>query len=100
MNVPFNKPHMTGKETAYIQQAVAAGKISGNGEFTRVDAPEKLTLAVNDYLIADSRILRPLAFKPERNFRRLGRIERDVVADHLTGHATKPNNTTGKDQVK
>ena len=31
MNVPFNKPHMTGQETAYIQQAVAAGKISGNG---------------------------------------------------------------------
>ncbi len=35
MNVPFNKPHMTGKETAYIQQAVATGKISGNGEFTK-----------------------------------------------------------------
>ena len=35
MNIPFNKPHMTGKETEYIRQAVASGKISGNGEFTK-----------------------------------------------------------------
>lgn len=34
-NIPFNKPFLTGKETQYIEQAVKAGKISGNGEFTQ-----------------------------------------------------------------
>ncbi|WP_323788724.1 dTDP-4-amino-4,6-dideoxygalactose transaminase [Psychroserpens sp.] len=33
--IPFNKPFLTGKETAYIEQAVASGKISGNGMFTK-----------------------------------------------------------------
>lgn len=33
--IPFNKPYMTGKEAEYITQAVASGKISGNGEFTK-----------------------------------------------------------------
>ena len=33
--IPFNKPYLTGKETAYIEQAVRFGKISGNGEFTK-----------------------------------------------------------------
>ena len=32
--IHFNRPHMTGKETEYIRQAVLDGKISGNGEFT------------------------------------------------------------------
>ncbi|SFD32286.1 dTDP-4-amino-4,6-dideoxygalactose transaminase [Paracidovorax konjaci] len=32
--IPFNKPFMTGRELDYIQQAVASGKISGNGGFT------------------------------------------------------------------
>ena len=32
--IHFNRPHMTGKETEYIRQAVESGKISGNGEFT------------------------------------------------------------------
>lgn len=32
---PFNKPYFTGKETIYIEQAVASGKISGNGLFTK-----------------------------------------------------------------
>lgn len=35
MNIPFNKPHLTGRETEYIRQAVASGKISGDGMFTR-----------------------------------------------------------------
>lgn len=35
MKIPFNKPFLTGKETYYIEQAVTAGKISGNGEFTK-----------------------------------------------------------------
>ena len=35
MKIPFNKPYMTGKETEYIRQAVDAGKLSGNGEFTK-----------------------------------------------------------------
>ena len=33
--IHFNRPHMTGKETEYIRQAVEGGKISGNGEFTK-----------------------------------------------------------------
>lgn len=33
--IPFNKPHLTGKELEYIQSAVASGKISGNGVFTQ-----------------------------------------------------------------
>ncbi|MDG5492256.1 dTDP-4-amino-4,6-dideoxygalactose transaminase [Psychroserpens sp. SPM9] len=33
--IPFNKPFLTGKETAYIEQAVSSGMISGNGMFTK-----------------------------------------------------------------
>lgn len=33
--IPFNKPYLTGKETHYIQDAVASGKISGNGIYTQ-----------------------------------------------------------------
>ena len=33
--IPFNKPFLTGRETEYIKQAVASGKISGNGLFTQ-----------------------------------------------------------------
>ena len=35
MNIPFNKPHLTGKEAHYMYQAVAEGKLSGNGVFTK-----------------------------------------------------------------
>jgi len=33
--IPFNKPHLTGKEAHYIYQAVSEGKLSGNGGFTK-----------------------------------------------------------------
>lgn len=33
--IPFNKPFLHGKELVYIAQAVATGKISGDGEFTK-----------------------------------------------------------------
>ena len=33
--IDFNRPHLTGKETHYIYQAVADGKLSGNGVFTK-----------------------------------------------------------------
>ena len=33
--IPFNKPHMTGRELAYIAQAHGLGHLAGNGEFTR-----------------------------------------------------------------
>ena len=33
--IPFNKPFLTGKEAHYMYQAVYAGKLSGNGEFTK-----------------------------------------------------------------
>ena len=35
MNIPFNKPHLTGKEAHYMYQAVYNGKLSGNGDFTK-----------------------------------------------------------------
>ena len=35
MNIPFNKPYLSGKETEYIKEAVASGKISGDGIFTK-----------------------------------------------------------------
>src|SRR6187402_2731026 len=34
--IPFNKPHLTGKETHYIYDAVSTGKISGNGKYTKM----------------------------------------------------------------
>lgn len=33
--IPFNKPYLHGKELVYIAEAVAGGKISGDGVFTR-----------------------------------------------------------------
>ena len=35
MNIAFNKPYLSGKETEYIHQAVLSCKISGDGIFTR-----------------------------------------------------------------
>ena len=34
--IPFNRPHLTGKETHYIYDAVSIGKLSGNGKFTQM----------------------------------------------------------------
>ena len=36
MNIPFNKPYFTGKETHYIEDAIKRGKISGNGYYTHL----------------------------------------------------------------
>lgn len=33
--IDFNRPHITGKETDYIIEAVKSGKLSGNGIFTK-----------------------------------------------------------------
>lgn len=33
--IPFNKPFLVGNEVRYIEEAVATGKISGNGSFTK-----------------------------------------------------------------
>lgn len=35
INIPFNKPYLTGKETVYIEDAVRSGKISGDGIYTK-----------------------------------------------------------------
>lgn len=35
IQIPFNKPYLTGKETHYIYEAVGSGKLSGNGIFTQ-----------------------------------------------------------------
>jgi dTDP-4-amino-4,6-dideoxygalactose transaminase len=32
--IPFNRPHLTGREFTYIQEAAAAGQLAGNGRFT------------------------------------------------------------------
>lgn len=34
--IPFNKPHLTGKEMHYMYDAVSTGKISGNGKYTQL----------------------------------------------------------------
>jgi dTDP-4-amino-4,6-dideoxygalactose transaminase len=34
--LPFNKPHLTGKEIHFIYDAVNTGKISGNGKYTQM----------------------------------------------------------------
>lgn len=34
--IPFNKPYLTGNELQYIADAVASGKISGNGKYTNL----------------------------------------------------------------
>jgi len=36
MQIPFNKPYLTGKETFYIQDAVYSGHLSGNGKYTKL----------------------------------------------------------------
>jgi dTDP-4-amino-4,6-dideoxygalactose transaminase len=33
--IPFNRPHLTGREFTYIQEAAAAGQLAGNGRFTQ-----------------------------------------------------------------
>jgi dTDP-4-amino-4,6-dideoxygalactose transaminase len=33
--IPFNRPHLTGREIHYIQQAADQGQLAGNGAFTR-----------------------------------------------------------------
>ncbi len=33
--IPFNKPHITGKEFEYIQQAISSRNLSGDGVFTK-----------------------------------------------------------------
>ncbi|WP_110400209.1 dTDP-4-amino-4,6-dideoxygalactose transaminase [Sphaerotilus hippei] len=35
IKIPFNKPYLHGRELVYIAQAVASGKISGDGIFTK-----------------------------------------------------------------
>ena len=57
---------------------------SPRGEVFRIDAPAAFRLAVTDYLIAGSRILRPLVDRADRGFRRTGILERDAAAKFLT----------------
>ena len=35
MIIPFNKPYTTGKELEFINESIASGQISGNGNFTQ-----------------------------------------------------------------
>lgn len=34
MKIPFNKPYATGRELRYIEEAIASGHLSGDGQFT------------------------------------------------------------------
>jgi dTDP-4-amino-4,6-dideoxygalactose transaminase len=34
-HIPYNKPFVTGNEFAFIQEAIGAGRLSGNGKFTK-----------------------------------------------------------------
>lgn len=36
MKIPFNKPYLTGKEAHYMYKAAMSGKLSGNGQFTKM----------------------------------------------------------------
>lgn len=36
MNIPFNKPYMTGRELVYVNEAYEGRHISGDGKFTRL----------------------------------------------------------------
>lgn len=36
MKIPFNKPYLTGKEVHYIYNAVADGKLSGDGKYSKM----------------------------------------------------------------
>jgi len=33
--IPFNKPHLTGKEIEYVNDAINSGKIAGDGKYTK-----------------------------------------------------------------
>lgn len=35
MNIPFNKPYLTGNELEYIQESIKSGEIVGNAKYTR-----------------------------------------------------------------
>ncbi len=35
IRIPFNRPHMVGKELWYIAQAHQAGQLAGDGPFTK-----------------------------------------------------------------
>ena len=35
MKIPFNRPHLTGREVLYMNQAVSNGVLCGNGEYTK-----------------------------------------------------------------
>lgn len=53
--IPFNKPHLTGKEVHYIYDAVNSGKLSGNGKYTKL-CQKKMqeSLGINKCLLTTS----------------------------------------------
>ena len=53
--IPFNRPHLTGREFTYIQEAAAAGQLAGNGRFTqRCHAWLERTLGARKVLLTHS----------------------------------------------
>ena len=62
---------------------------SPRGEVSKLDAPGTFRLAVADYLISGSRILRPLVDRADRGFRRTGVLERDAAAKLMTEHTNQ-----------
>ena len=63
---------------------------SPRGEVFEIDCPSPLRLAVSDYLITESRILRPLVDRTDRGFRRTGIIERDAAAKLMAESSEHP----------
>jgi dTDP-4-amino-4,6-dideoxygalactose transaminase len=53
--IPFNRPHLTGREFEYVQAAVTAGQLAGNGQFTkRCQAWLERRLGANRVLLTHS----------------------------------------------
>ena len=55
--IPFNKPYLTGKETDYIEKAVASGKISGDGFYSKLKETLNLKGGFNWRTAAESKKL-------------------------------------------
>lgn len=55
MKIPFNKPHFTGREVYHLSQAAVIGKLSGNGNYTKLCQQFfELRYSVNKILLTTS----------------------------------------------
>ncbi len=66
-----------------------------SGKLIRLDAPERAVLALTDYSLVSSRVLRPLLDQPGRQWRVTGKTEFDAVAEFLAKYAGAPAAASG-----